>query len=272
MLRDDSDSSWAKWGEQNPYFGVLSDDKFRREKISEEAKAELFETGRIHVDRILSIIAMQFGGLVARKSVLDFGCGVGRLVVPFARVFERVTAADVSKGMLETAEQNCSELSIKNVDFVHSDDRLSKLTPRKFDFIHSYLVLQHIPTQRGERIIDQLIELLNEEGILAIHFPFVRRDSLVRQSVHILRKNFLPISILANVLRGKRWNEPFMQMNCYDVDRILVLISEHGIRDVFMEIVDAGGFISAFVFARKPTRAMGRVEGKHLWAADLRSR
>lgn len=271
MLRDDSDSSWAKWGEQNPYFGVLADDRFRHEKISEEAKAELFETGRIHVDRIVSIITSQFGGFVARKSALDFGCGVGRLVIPLARVFERVTAADVSKGMLETAERNCSVRGINNVDFVHSDDGLTKIT-HKFDFIHSYLVLQHIPTQRGERIISQLIELLNVEGILAIHFPFARKDSLIRQSVYFLRKHFAPISMLANVLRGKRWNEPFMQMNCYDVDRILSSISEHGIRDVFMEIVDAGGFMSAFVFARKPTRAMGKVEGKHLWAADLRSR
>lgn len=267
MFRDKSDVSWQKWGEQNPYFGVLTDEKFRCKNITEQSKGELLETGRVHVERVLSIADRQFGTLT-RKSVLDFGCGVGRLVIPFAVEFEHVTAVDVSVGMLETAKQNCNERGISNVDFVHSDDRLSLLT-RDFDFIHSYLVFQHIPVDRGEAIIAELLKHLNDDGVLAIHFPIRCNDSLIRKCTHFLRRNFSPFSVLANILRRRHWNEPFIQMNCYDVNNVLTLIIGNGMKDVFLEVVDAGGFVSAFVFARKPKHPLGKVKGKHLWAADL---
>ena len=269
MFRDNSDLSWEQWGKQNPYFGVLTDDKFRRENITEGSKADLFETGRVHIERVLSMSICQFGEFAARKSVLDFGCGVGRLTIPLAKQFEHVTAVDVSNGMLETAKQNCLERGVTNVDFVRSDDSLSQITG-KFDFIHSYLVFQHIPVRRGESIISRLLRLLNAGGMLAIHFPFTCKDSFIRKAVHSLRRNFVPLSMLANIMRGRPRNEPFIQMNCYDVNRVLSLISEQGIKDVFMEVVDAGGFISGFVFVKKTTHQAGKVEGKHLWAADLR--
>jgi hypothetical protein len=110
---------------------------------------------------------------------------------------------------------------------------------------------------------------LNDEGVLAIHFPFMRKDSIIRKSVHLLRRTCPPLSVLANIVRGKNWNEPFIQMNSYDVNRILISLSEHGIKDVFLEVVDAGGFVSVFVFAKKPTHPAGSVQGDHLWAAEL---
>lgn len=267
MLRDDSDVSWEKWGKQNPYFGVLTDDKFRCENINEESKAELFETGRVHVQRVLSMAKSQFGE-INRSSALDFGCGVGRLVIPLASEFAHVAAVDVSLGMLETGKQNCSERGICNVDFVASDDQLTQVKG-SFDFIHSYLVFQHIAAPRGEEIIAQLLGRLNNGGVLAIHFPFGSENSRIRKFTHFLRRNFSPLSMLANVMRSKRWNEPFMQMNGYDVNRILALISARGIKDVFLEVVDAGGFISAFVFVKKPNHPLGKIKGTHLWAADF---
>lgn len=206
--------------------------------------------------------------MASQKSALDFGCGVGRLVIPLARAFEHVTGVDISSAMLETAAQNCLEQNLNNVDFVRSDDELTQV-PGRFDFIHCYLVLQHIPTQRGEQIVAQLLKRLNDEGILAIHFPFMCKTSAIRKSIQFLRKNIYPLSVLINIVRRKRWNEPFIQMNMYDVNRILILLSENGIKDVFLEVVDAGGFVSAFVFAKKPTHPMGIVRGKHLWAAEF---
>jgi 2-polyprenyl-3-methyl-5-hydroxy-6-metoxy-1,4-benzoquinol methylase len=268
VIRDNSDASWEKWGRQNPYYGVLTDDKFRRENINDELKAEFLDTGRSHIDRVLGMAVTHFGPMASRKSALDFGCGTGRLVIPLAGLFEQVTCVDISAAMLEVAKANCVERGIYNTDFVRSDDGLTRVKGN-FDFIHSYIVLQHIPTNRGEKIIAQLLDRLNDEGILAIHLPFMRNDSTIRKFVHFLRKNFKPLSIIANIIRGKRWDEPFIQMNSYDLNRILISLSQHGIKDVFLEVVDAGGFVSAFIFAKKPTHRMGNVPGEHLWAAKF---
>jgi SAM-dependent methyltransferase len=270
VIRDKSDVSWEKWGQQDPYYGVFTDDKFRQENLSDELRAEFFETGRVHIGRVLAMALSRCGAMAGQTSALDFGCGVGRLVIPLSRVFEHVTGVDISSSMLKVAEQNCLDCGIDNVDFVPSDDELTRITG-KFDFIHSYLVFQHIPIHRGEKIIALLIDRLSDQGILAIHFPFIRKDSIIRKSMHFFRRNFSFISVLANIVRRKRWNEPFIQMNNYDVGRILFLLSEHGIKDISLEVVDAGGFVSAFVFAKKPTHPIGGLKGKHLWEVELDS-
>jgi len=195
---------------------------------------------------------------------------VGRLVIPLADAFEHVTGVDVSTGMLTSASQNCAERDISNVDFKRSDDELSQLDG-KFDFIHSYLVFQHIPIRRGEKILARLVDRLSDGGVMAIHLPFVSKGSPGRRAIHILRKNFLPFSRLVNLAKGRRWSEPFIQMNMYDINRILRMLSDRGIKDVFVEVVDAGGYVSAFVIAHKPEHPMEKIEGKHLWAAELDS-
>jgi len=210
------------------------------------------------------------GGLAAKRSALDFGCGVGRLLLPMASIFEQVTGVDVSTSMLDISRQNCAERGIHNVELKHSDDELSQLNGN-FDFIHSYLVFQHIPVHRGERIFSHLVDRLENGGVMAIHLPFQWKGSVARRALHRVRRNFSPLSGLVNLVKGKRWNEPFIQMNLYDMNRILRLLTDHGIKDVFLEVVDAGGFVSAFVMSRKPQRASDKVQGEHLWAAELGS-
>jgi SAM-dependent methyltransferase len=268
LIRDSSDVSWEKLGKEDPYYGVLTDDKFRRENLNDALKDEFLETGRLHIERVIAMTLRYFGPMIARGRALDFGCGVGRLVIPLAQLFEHVTAVDVSTAMLGVAEQNCIEHGLRNVEFVRSDDELSRIEGT-FDFIHSYIVLQHIPVSRGEKIIAQLVDRLNVDGVLAIHFPFFRNDSKIKRFVHLLRKNFSIISIFANIVRRKPWNAPFIQMNIYDLNRISVLLSDHGIKDVAVEVVDAGGFVSAFVLTKKPARPTGKVQEEHLWAAKF---
>jgi ubiquinone/menaquinone biosynthesis C-methylase UbiE len=56
--------------------------------------------------------------------VLDFGCGVGRCTIPFARIAEEVVALDVSPSMLREAEKNCLERALDNVMFLkHAQSR-----------------------------------------------------------------------------------------------------------------------------------------------------
>jgi len=253
VIRNNSDVSWEKWGKLDPYYGVLADAKFRRANLTLDAKAEFFETGQAHMERVLALAQAHCGEMGSRRSALDFGCGVGRLIIPLAQAFERVTGVDVSQSMLNVARQNCQERGIYNVDFVSSDDELTHVTS-KFDLIHSCLVLQHVPRRRGEKIISRLVERLGDQGILAIQFPFARTGSLTHAALHSLRRNFAPLVILANIMLRRRWDEPFMQMNIYDLNRILSLFSRHGIKHVFSEVIETADFSSVLILAQKPGR------------------
>ena len=43
---------------------------------------------------------------------------------------------------------NAERLDVANAEFALADDRLSK-APGEFDFVTSYIVLQHVPVRRG---------------------------------------------------------------------------------------------------------------------------
>ncbi|HKJ31811.1 MAG TPA: class I SAM-dependent methyltransferase [Balneolales bacterium] len=101
------------------------------------------------MDDILKKIRKYVDPHFSINRALDFGCGVGRLLIPLSVYSSHVTGVDVSESMLDEARKNCEARQITNVDFIKSDDDLSLLN-RKFNFIHSYIVFQHIPAKRGE--------------------------------------------------------------------------------------------------------------------------
>lgn len=250
-MRDNSDLSWERLGKENPYFGVLSNEKYRLDQLTREARQEFFRSGEQHIDRVLATVRRLIGPDLPRRSALDFGCGVGRLVMPLARHFETVTGVDVAPSMLDEARQNCLERHVANAVFLGSDDALAQVTGG-FDFIHSFLVFQHIPVARGEAILRQLLRRLNPGGVLAIHFPFRRQVSRFRKWTNALRVRFVPFAMLVNAVRGQPLREPLVQMNSYDIERMLILLLEHGLADLHLELMDEGGHFQALVFARRP--------------------
>ena len=41
-----TDTEWENWGKKDPYFGVLTNEKFRSQKLSDESRIEFFESGQ----------------------------------------------------------------------------------------------------------------------------------------------------------------------------------------------------------------------------------
>ena len=117
MLRDDTDKSWRDYGDKDPYFGVVTNDSFRRENLDEDARERFFELGEERVEICVSAADTFFAGTMQYGTALDFGCGAGRLTIPLARRFKKVYAVDISTGMLEEARRNCEARGINNVDY-----------------------------------------------------------------------------------------------------------------------------------------------------------
>ena len=55
-----SDTEWQAWGEQDPYFGVLTEERYRRAKLTAESLEEFFRTGRRHVEEVLAACRSHF--------------------------------------------------------------------------------------------------------------------------------------------------------------------------------------------------------------------
>src|ERR1700761_1670726 len=104
-VSDDSDASWENYGKRDPYYGVLSDDKFRNQNLSEAVLAAFMQSGETHIDDALKFAESNFGPL-QRGRALDFGCGVGRLLLPLARRFSHAAGLDISDSMLGETRRN----------------------------------------------------------------------------------------------------------------------------------------------------------------------
>ena len=262
-----TDVEWEKWGKNDPYFGVITHEKFRSQNLSEEAKMEFFESGRRNINSVLEVCRRHFDQSFSPKNILDFGCGVGRLVIPFAEIAEHVVGVDVSDSMLKEARKNCNEYSVQNVSLLKSDDNLSSLDG-EFDLIHSFIVFQHIPVERGRRILTNLLNHLKEGGICAIQITYSK--AIFRES-HGVPPTELPIKKLKNKIKRRVRSllkivkrlvgsplisesprqDPEMQMNPYNVNELFFLIQSAGIHNIYLRFTDHGGALGFYLYFQK---------------------
>ena len=245
-----TDADWDKWAETDPYFGVLSSDEYRNENLNEESRAEFFRSGEEYIDQTLAVVRRHLDADYQTKHCVDFGCGVGRLVIPLAGVSEKVVGIDVSNHMLAEAAANCARKNIENVSFVKSDDDLTELTG-SYDLIHSCLVLQHIPTKRGMRLLKALLRHLEPGGVVAIQFYFdCNAPRLIRALVKLRYK--LPIANSArNLVRGRPLMEPAMQLHTYDLEKVVGLLAACGVHSIYLRPFTYGDFQSVALYGQK---------------------
>jgi SAM-dependent methyltransferase len=245
-----TDDSWNKFGKSDPYFGVLSDERYRQSGMTGDLRSEFFGSGERHVETVFATIRAHVDPGFSPRSALDFGCGVGRLAIPLARRIPKVIAADVSDPMLSEAARNCVEQGVDNIAFVRSDDALRGV-PKDLDFIHSFIVFQHIPTPRGLAILKHMLGLLTENGIGALHFTFARHASRLRIFLHRTCGSLPFANNFYNLARGRRFSHPNMEMNYYDMNTILDALYEQGCHDVHLRFSEHDGFIGAMAYFKK---------------------
>ena len=247
---DNSDKAWERLAALDPYHAVLTSEAFRRENLTQLALMRFFESGERHVDWIFQNIRKRIDPEFLPRSALDFGCGVGRILIPFARNCERVVGVDVSQKMIQEARNHLSARSITNVELVQSDDGLRRVEGT-FDLVHSFVVLQHIPVSRGERIFGRLVEKLNDKGVGAIHLTFRNRAPLAARLSRAIKKNVPLARGVVNLIRGRTFGHPMMQMNDYSLNRIMSLLAGAGATDAFTEFTDHDGHLGVMIYFQR---------------------
>jgi trans-aconitate methyltransferase len=221
FFADSTNEVWQALGQDDPYFGVLSCDEYTRNNLSDSNLEKFFQSGETAIVKLLSSIdalglKLQFG------SVLDFGCGVGRLLIPLANRFEKAVGIDVSEGMLNECRSNLASRHLTNVMLSTS------LPSSKCDLVHSALVFQHIRPKRGIQIILDCWSRVAPDGLLAIQLPI---RSNLNSLTWLLRqvRNAIPIiQVPYNIAVGKRWNKPGLQMNVYDLNSLAARLLDNG--------------------------------------------
>ena len=247
---NNSDKDWERFGKTDAYFAVLTAPEFHG-RLSDSERAKFFASGETHIDAIFSIIRERLDPSFAPARALDFGCGVGRLVLPLAERCREVTGVDVSPSMLAEARRNCDAGGAKGIRLVQGDDDLSAVTG-PFDFIHTYIVLQHIPVARGEKLVRKLAAKLAPGGIGMFHVPYTDgRKRLTSRILYWLRMRVPGGKWVLNLARGRSIRAPVMQMNEYSVTRLFDILWNEGCSEMHVRFSDHAGARGVLIFARK---------------------
>lgn len=237
MLRNDSDRDWEKLGATDPYWAVLTDERFHADTLTADNIAEFFARGERDVAAVFAAIEKCIVQDFRPARALDFGCGVGRLVIPMAKRSGEVVGVDVSDAMLSEARRNAERAGAATASFVKGDDALSGIEG-KFDLVHSYIVLQHIPVARGEAITRRLLELLVPGGVGALHYTYATGLSPKSRVLLWTRMNVPLANAALNLMLRRKAAHPVMQLNEYSVSRLLRILHEGGCSNVHAILTD----------------------------------
>ena len=102
--------------------------------------------------------------------MVELGCGAGRMTPNFARRYSRVLALDLSAEMLQRARRIHAQQ--KNILWLRvSGADLGCLASDSADFVFSYLVLQHLPSEElAFSYVREMLRVLRPGGTFLFQF------------------------------------------------------------------------------------------------------
>jgi SAM-dependent methyltransferase len=177
--------------------------------------AEFYATGPDSVGLFLKHLPL--GG-----TIVDLGCGLGRMTFALAPHYKRVVGVDVSAEMINRAESWKVHSGVQNVEFIVNDGRTIPLPSSSADACVSYLVLQHMPSRTlVNNYIAEIGRVLRPGARAVVQLPLIP-STLQGQSLYSIRRLLDAFETLRDMTRR---HHPTVRSRAYRGVRL----SERGI-------------------------------------------
>jgi SAM-dependent methyltransferase len=171
---------WTAYGEKDPYYSVMTKDIYHIDQY-EENKTAFWEMGRKEANIVKDIYEEYHTHTkVEKPRVLDYGCGVGRLMMSWGAGCE---GCDISPTHLGIAKEKLGEEH--PLHLVEPGE-----CPKGYDVIYSLLTLQHNRPSLMKKCIKSIVEALNDDGLAMLHAPYYMEK--VYPSVETMEMYYLP--------------------------------------------------------------------------------
>ena len=175
-MRNNMKEDWDRRAKENALYYIStrhykSDDEFDK-------------SGETCVSMLLNGI---YDKINPNMTVLDIGCGIGRLEKHLTRLFREIHGVDVSPQMIDMGKKRLK--GYKNIHLhVNNGFNLSLFPDESFDFIFSYQVFQHIPRKITYNYIKEAYRVLRLGGIFRFQVPKKTMWSILRRTLGKARK------------------------------------------------------------------------------------
>ena len=168
---------WTDLGTSDPFWSVLTSDRYRKANLDDGAIVEEFyASGIADLDYLRAYLSRADVALTPNMVVAEYGCGVGRLTPFLARVARRVLAFDISATHLDAARRRLKREGVANVELVHMKGRSSLERLTAIDLFFSIIVLQHNPPPIMLNILDAAFAGLRRGGLAFFQVPIYASD------------------------------------------------------------------------------------------------
>lgn len=153
-------TSWEAFAKGDPMWAILTDPQKKGNKWTPE---EFFASGQADIDGLMAYL----DSLQVRFSfdtVLDFGCGIGRLSQGLCRYFTKVNGVDISPSMIEAAKRY-NQYGDQCTYHVNKTPDLRLFDDTSMTFVYTVITLQHIPSHIQQHYIEEFFRLLKPGGV-----------------------------------------------------------------------------------------------------------
>ena len=198
--------TFSRFGESDPYWSVLTDSRFRMDQIDDHMR-DFFETGAQSAQLLTNALTRNDIDPVSIKSVLELGCGVGRVTVHLAEQFDRVIGVDISKGHLDAAAEAAKAFGRTNIELVHLTRIEGIRSLPKADCLYTVIVLQHNPPPVIKVMLEGLLDRVNPGGIAYFQVPVLAPGYRYDVAEHLreggdnIEQHAIPQKVVFEVLR-----------------------------------------------------------------------
>jgi SAM-dependent methyltransferase len=230
----DTATDWEKLARDNAYWAVLNEKQFAGRPTA-DTLAAFFARGVRDVKGFQSEIKRIFPEFSAPFTrIIDFGCGVGRLLIPMAREARHAFGIDVSETMRELTIENALSFGLTNVTCLADCSDLLKVGV-KANWVNGYLVFQHIEPRRGYYILNDLLQCVAAGGYVSLHFPLFKtsdRREYFNDRVMYFRNDYYYTETV--FIDRDNYEHPDIQMYDYDANTLIALFHKNEIDRVHL--------------------------------------
>ena len=148
---------WEELAKEN--FKYYINTNFGREITDDQFK----QSGQEDYKKLL----VNDGLIWTKDSLLDFGCGAGRITEFMAKDFKSVVGVDIAPTMIVYGKKRLE--GIKNVKFLETDGINISLPDNSIDFVFAHLVFQHIKERNMvEGAFREIYRILKRGGVFKV--------------------------------------------------------------------------------------------------------
>ena len=142
-----------------------------------DGRAEAYDANiQKHKGRYEEIIAITKALLKPEDRVLDFACASGEISLALASAVSTLQGIDLSKRMIELAQQKAEQCGCKNATFKQLDLFDAQLEPKSFSVVIAFNIFHLLPNTA--KTLERLQLLLKDGGLLVSKTPCLKEQNI----------------------------------------------------------------------------------------------